>query len=195
MNSARTIVSILDDVEEAASEKGSVSVDDVVQSIGDRAYGPLIMLPALLEITPIGALPLVPSFLALLIVIFAGQVALGRKCLWLPEHLGKRSAPAERVEEARKKLQSIAQKLDDWFRYRLPWLTSTPSTRFAAGCCILLCLTVPPLEIVPFASTLPMAAIAVFGLAMTVRDGLLMLLAYLLMGAAVTGAVFIAAST
>jgi hypothetical protein len=43
-----------------------------------------------------------------------------------------------------------------------------------------LCLTVPPLELVPFASTAPMAAIAAFGLGMTLRDGLLMGLGFVL---------------
>jgi hypothetical protein len=43
-----------------------------------------------------------------------------------------------------------------------------------------LCLTVPPLEFIPFASTAPMAAIAAFGLAMTLRDGLLMALGFVL---------------
>jgi hypothetical protein len=35
----------------------------------------------------------------------------------------------------------------------------------------------PPLELLPFASTAPMAAIATFGLALLVRDGVLMLVA------------------
>lgn len=55
----------------------------------------------------------------------------------------------------------------------------------AAGLCILLALTVPPLELLPFATTAPMAAIAAFGLALLVRDGLLMVIATLLAGAAV----------
>ena len=49
--------------------------------------------------------------------------------------------------------------------------------------------TVPPLELVPFASSAPMIAIAAFGLAITVRDGVLMLVALCLAGAATgTGA-------
>jgi hypothetical protein len=36
------------------------------------------------------------------------------------------------------------------------------------------------LELLPFATTVPMAAIASFGLAMTLRDGLLMALGFLI---------------
>ena len=49
----------------------------------------------------------------------------------------------------------------------------------------LLALTVPPLELLPFASSAPMAAIAMFGLALLVHDGALMIAAWLLAGMAV----------
>lgn len=47
----------------------------------------------------------------------------------------------------------------------------------AAVIVIVLCRTVPPLEFFPFASSAQMLAIAAFGLALTVRDGALMLAA------------------
>ena len=57
--------------------------------------------------------------------------------------------------------------------------------KVAAVMILLLCLTVPPLEFLPFASSAPMLAIAAFGLALTVRDGLLMLIATALSVAAI----------
>jgi len=57
--------------------------------------------------------------------------------------------------------------------------------RLSAVACILLALTVPPLELLPFASSAPMAAIAMFGLALLVHDGALMIAAWLLAGMAV----------
>jgi hypothetical protein len=52
--------------------------------------------------------------------------------------------------------------------------------RFAAILMIFLCLSVPPLERLPFATTVPMAAIASFGLALTLCDRLLRLLGFLI---------------
>ena len=46
-------------------------------------------------------------------------------------------------------------------------------------------MTVPPLEVLPFASSAPMLATAAFGLALLVRDGLLMTIATVLAGVAV----------
>lgn len=52
----------------------------------------------------------------------------------------------------------------------------------AALAVIALCIMVPPLELLPFAAVIPMLAIAIIGLAVMVRDGVLMLVG---LGAAV----------
>lgn len=180
----RSIDAILDDIDEAADCNEEVSIADVMQHVGSRAFGPLIAFPALLAVSPLGAIPTVPTILAVTSAIFAVQVAAGRKDLWMPDALGQRSISAEQVHNARRRLQPWADRLDRWFHARLPLLSRTVSTRIAAACCLLLCLTVPPLEMVPFAAAIPLAVVTCFGLAMALRDGLLMLLAYLLMAAA-----------
>jgi hypothetical protein len=47
----------------------------------------------------------------------------------------------------------------------------------AAGLCVLVALTIPPLEVVPFAGAVPWVAIAAFGLALIVNDGILAMIA------------------
>ena len=54
----------------------------------------------------------------------------------------------------------------------------------AAAVVVGLCLLVPPSELIPFAAIVPMAAIALLGLALTVRDGVVMLLGFLCAAAA-----------
>jgi hypothetical protein len=109
----------------------------------------------------------------------------GRKHLWLPGFLAARSISAEKACKSTSKLRRLAGWLDRTFHGRLPNFTKGSFVRIAAGLCILLALTVPPLEILPFATTAPMAAIAAFGLALLVRDGLLMIIATVLAVAAV----------
>lgn len=82
------------------------------------------------------------------------------------------------------KLRGIAHWLDEHSHGRFETLTEGAWLRIAAGIVIALCFTVPPLEFIPFASSAPMLAIAAFGLALTVRDGLLMVLALVVAGAA-----------
>ncbi|WP_210270032.1 exopolysaccharide biosynthesis protein [Aureimonas mangrovi] len=169
---------ILDELKKAADRGESVSLGDVTEAFGSRSYGPFLMLPALLEISPIGGIPGVPTVLAAIVVLFAGQMAFGREHLWLPGWIEKRAVSSQRVRKAADKVRPIGDWMDRWFHGRLPMLTSRPFELGAAIACILLALTVPPLEFLPFASTAPMAAIAAFGLALLVRDGLLMIVAY-----------------
>ena len=175
---------ILDRLRDVANDEEQVPIGDVVEAMGARSFGPFIMLPALIEISPLGAVPGVPTFLALVIAITAAQLLFGRDHLWLPGFVRNRSAKSEKVLKAVDRLRPIAEWMDRWFHGRMKRLTSGPFPRIAAACVIALAMTVPPLEFIPFASTAPMAAIAAFGLALIVRDGLLMLIAGVLTVAA-----------
>lgn len=172
-----TVGEILDCLDEVAEERDRVSVEDIVSAIGSRSYGPFLLLPALLEITPLGAVPGVPTMLAIIIAIVAIQMLFGRGHIWLPGFIRHRAVSAEKVEQSSQKLRGIAAFLDKWFHGRMKALTHGVPVRVAALLIIALCATVPPLEVLPFASSGPMLAIAAFGLALMVRDGLLMLIA------------------
>ncbi|MBL4792894.1 exopolysaccharide biosynthesis protein [Citromicrobium bathyomarinum] len=168
---------ILDRLRQLADDRDKVSIGNILDCIGDRSYGPALLIPALIEISPIGGIPGVPTFLALIVAITAGQLLWGKEHLWLPGFVQKRSVSAKSMHKAADKLDGVARWMDKWFHGRMQWVVRQPGPRIAAGIVLLLCLTVPPLEFVPFASTAPMAAIAAFGLALLVRDGLLMLIA------------------
>jgi hypothetical protein len=174
------VADILDRLEECARSEERVSIGDVVGTFGSRSYGPFLLVPALTEISPLGGIPGLPTAIAAVIILFAAQIAFGRAHIWLPGFIAKRSLSSDRLKKAVRKLRPIGRWTDRWFHGRLPTLTSGPFVRFAAAACILLALTVPPLELLPFATTAPMAAIAAFGLAMLVRDGALMIVALLL---------------
>ena len=172
-----SVCDILNKLREIADSKDKVSIADVLDAIGDRSYGPAIMIPALIEMSPIGGIPGLPTFLALIIAITAAQLLFGKEHLWLPGFVQRRSVSGEKLHKAADKLNGIARRLDKWFHGRMPRFVKNPWPRIAAGVVILLCCTVPPLELLPFASTAPMLAIAAFGLALLARDGLLMLIA------------------
>lgn len=180
----KNVGEILDRIEEIADE-GDVSLGHVAETLGHRAHGPFLMIPAMIDISPVGSIPGLPSVLAVVIVITAAQLLFGGKHLWLPGFLARRSISAEKAKKATGKLRGVARLLDMWFHGRLPALTRGPFVRVAAAFVILLAFTVPPLELFPLATTAPMAAIAAFGLALLVRDGLLMVIAIILAGVAV----------
>ena len=168
---------ILDCLDERADAAEHVSVADIIGSFGKRTFGPAMMLPALVELTPIGAIPGVPTFLAAIIVLVALQKLLGRSSIWLPGFIGNRCVSSEKLRGAIAKLRRLAGFTDRHFHGRLQWLTRAPFSLMAAAIVVLLAATVPFLEVLPFASSGPMLAIAMFGLAILVRDGVLMVAA------------------
>lgn len=176
----KNIGGILDRLEELAGQDDQVSLGKVTEALGSRSHGPFLLVPALIEISPVGGIPGVPTVLAAIIILFAGQLLIGRDHMWLPGFLARRSVSSDRTRKATGKLRPLARFMDRWFHGRLPKLTEGPAVRVAAALCILLACTVPPLEVLPFASSAPMLAIAAFGLALLVRDGLLMMIATVL---------------
>lgn len=161
----------------ANAHRDPVELGEAVEAFGKRSVGPFLLVPALIEVSPIGGIPAVPTLLAIIIALSAAQILFGRDHIWLPGFLERRHVKGDKVVKAADKLAGVGRWMDRWFHGRLKWLTGPPFDRIAAGMCILLCATVPPLELIPFASTAPMAAIAAFGLALLVRDGVLMAVA------------------
>ncbi|MCP1170238.1 exopolysaccharide biosynthesis protein [Limimaricola litoreus] len=179
-SSSRAVEDILDRLEQEGRDDDRATVGDVTGALGDRGFGPFLFVPALIEISPIGGVPGVPTLLALIIALFAVQIVMQRDEMWLPGFLENRSVSGDKLAKSADKLRGIGRWLDRWFHGRLEALTGPKASRIAGIAVLILCLTVPPLELVPFASTAPMAAIAAFGLAMTLRDGVLMALGFVL---------------
>lgn len=171
------VADTLDCLDRLAAEQERVSVARIMAAFGTRSYGPMIMLPAMLELTPVGAIPGVPTFLAATIMVIAAQKMIGRPRPWLPSVMANRTVAGDKLAAASAKLRPLASRMDRIFTRRLKFMTRAPFSQIAAGLVILLCLTVPLLELLPFASSVPMLTIAGFGVAVLVRDGVAMIAA------------------
>ena len=180
---------ILDELERHGRDD-EVSVGTIRHEIGDKSFGALIVLPAVLEISPLGGIPGVPTFLATFILLIAAQVAWGRSHLWLPDVIENRSVGGDKLCKAVGFLRRPARWIDRTFHDRLTRFTTPHFDKVVAVVCIVLALTVPPLEVLPFATTLPMAAIALLGLALLFDDGLMVLIGLLLAALAVGAGVY-----
>ena len=173
----QNVNAILDRLEQC-SRGETASVGELADSLGHRSYAPFLIVPALVDISPVGAVPGLPTVLAAVIFLAAAQIILGREHLWLPGFVERRTLRADRLRRAIGKMRPAANWMDRTFHRRLPGLTKGPFIRGAGLACMMMTLLVPPLELLPLATTAPMAAIAMFGLALLVRDGALMIAAY-----------------
>lgn len=105
---------ILDYLRETAEGGDDVSVGDVVAASGDRGYGPLLFVPALIDISPIGGIPKLPKLLAAIMALVAGQIVLGCEAMWLPSLLRRRSVSVDTMSRTTDKLRPVARWLGRW---------------------------------------------------------------------------------
>jgi len=157
---------------------GRVSVADLMDTIGERSFGPLLLVPSLIAVSPVGAIPGLPAITSVVIVLVAGQILLGHEHFWIPSWLGRRSIDARKLESGLQKFRPVARFIDHLLLPRLPWLTRGPFFFAIALFCLLIGLVTPVLELVPLGGIPPNAAVVAFSLAIIARDGVWALLAF-----------------
>lgn len=178
MAAAMNLTAVLDHLDDKAGGQ-TITIDQIIQSFEERGYGPLLLSLALLELLPTGAIPGVPTLVAILVVLIAGQLLLGRTRPWVPGKLGAKGFSHEKFKAGREKLRPFTSKCDRFIKPRFPMLTTGLMNRLVAGICIVLALSLPPLELIPFASSAPAFAIALLAMGLSAKDGLFVLLGML----------------
>lgn len=168
---------ILDRIVEAA-DRDQVSVEMILDAVGRRSFGPILLLAGLVTLAPIiGDIPGVPTMMGVLVLLTGGQLLLGRRSFWLPRALLDRSLADDKVHRAVSWLRRPARWIDRILRPRLPMFVRGAATHVIALICIAIALVMPPMELVPFSANGAGFALTVFGLALIGRDGLLALVA------------------
>lgn len=162
---------VVNSIIELGEKHEKVSVADIQGEIGQRSFGPFLFIPAIFEISPLGGVPGVPTFLGLIVAITAIQMVFGRSHFWLPGFISKRSIKGQRIKPAMHKIRPAIRFIDKGLRPRLQAITKKPWNRAVAGLCVICTMTVPALELLPFASTGPFVGIALIGLGLSGHDG------------------------
>ncbi len=174
---AETVMSDVLDHFVENTEGDKVSLGDLLRALDTRSFGPLLLVPALIALSPVGAVPGMSIVTGSLIILIAGQMFFTRHP-WLPSRLLNFSFPRTRLEDAVKKIQPWVKWMERALGQRLVFLTKTPADYVIAVISILLALTFYPLALLPGAVALPSFTIALLAVALTARDGLLALLGF-----------------
>ncbi|MBQ0742922.1 MAG: exopolysaccharide biosynthesis protein [Pseudomonas sp.] len=174
---------LFDCIDQAAEENGRVSWSAIMDEVGRRSFGPLLLLGGLTVLAPIiGDLPGVPTLIGMVVLLIAVQLLLGRHNFWLPGFMLNRSVPKDKLHKALTWLKKPARFIDKLLSPRLAVLTRGPMVRVIAVVCLGIALAMPVMEIVPFSANLAGIALTAFGLALIARDGLLALIALVFTG-------------
>lgn len=159
------------------TEGDEVSIRQLMQAVGRRAYGPVLLLLGFIAISPLTIIPGANWLVATITLIFSLQIVIGRRTPWLPKRALDFSFKREMLVKGAKSGQKFAHMVDALVRPRLTFLTAAPFVQIVGLLCVLAALVTYPLGIVPFGPLLPGLAVLLFGLALTARDGVVVLLA------------------
>ncbi|ETX29433.1 exopolysaccharide biosynthesis protein [Roseivivax isoporae] len=183
------LTEVISELERSArqSDDHSVRVGELIDALDERGYGAALAVLPLIELSPLGGIPGFPTLLALTLAIITVRLLLGYEHLWAPRWLRRRSLNSNRVITSMEWLKPVSSRIDARLHRRMSRFAGPAGRRAACIVILGLLLTVPPLEIVPFATSGPMIVIALFGLAMLFGDGLLMLLGFIGAAIAVAG--------
>ena len=173
----KSLNDVLDVLREAA-EGETVSVQDVLEHVGTRSFAPLLLVPALILISPISGIPGTPTIGAIVILLIAGQAVFGREHLWLPGFVQRQHLSGPKFRRALDRLQGPVNFIDRHTHTRLSLLAHRPLSFIAISACVALAAIMPLLELFPMVTSIAATAIAFLALGLMVSDGVLMILGY-----------------
>lgn len=151
-----------------------ISVRDIFEAMGDRAFGALMLVFALPNVIPTP--PGTSVILGGPLIFLTAQLALGLKP-WLPRFIADRSM-------TRADFASLAGRISPWLaraerllKPRMRFLVRPPLEHVVGIVCFILAviLTLP----IPLGNMLPALAICLFALAILERDGLFAILGHI----------------
>lgn len=176
----KTLGDIVEEITQAGDDEETIAVRDIMESVGQRSFGPLLLVPGLVLLSPLSGMPGVPTLGAVVVLLIAGQMLLGREYFWVPQFIMRRTVRRQRMSKAGRVLAPVARVVDMLVKPRLVALTRPPVNYLMAVACMLIALMMPPFEAIPFANVVTAAGITAFGLALIAHDGVLVVLAFTL---------------
>ena len=180
----QSLQDLLKRIREISQNKEDISVGEIMETVGGRSYGPLLLLAGLVTLAPvIGDIPGIPTILGAIVFLFSAQLLYGKEHFWLPKFLLNRSVSGKKLKKGIEWLESPARIIDKLLKPRFTLLVKDTAVYAIALMCLLIASVMPIMEFVPFSANAAGAALTVFGLALIARDGLLLLLALLLTAA------------
>jgi|JI8StandDraft_2_1071088.scaffolds.fasta_scaffold06191_2 hypothetical protein len=160
----------------ARESGGKVALRDIVTTLGETSFAALVLVFALLLVSPLSAIPLATTVFCLTIAAVVVQMVLGRRHVWLPGFLLDRQLPVVRLLAALAWLDKPARWLERCLRARLGLLVEPPLGRLPKLVVLSATLCSPMLEVIPGSGTSLGAAITLFGGGLLARDGLFVVL-------------------
>jgi hypothetical protein len=176
VQSLATILLHLKDVLRARTDEDRVSVKTLVETMEKGSFPVLLLLPALLLVSPLSAIPGATSLFGLFIATLLLQYIVGRKQIWLPQFLLAKTFSIPPLLKSLNWLDRPVSKLERLLKPRFRWLFLSPFAQIPVALVLLAALCAPLMEVIPGSGTSVGAAICVFCAGLLARDGVFVVL-------------------
>lgn len=170
-SSPHSVSEVLERLEQMGNG-GDATVKELLSAFGETSFVPMLMVPAILLISPLSGIPFFSSICGITIALVALQMVVRRKHLWLPGFVERRRIKGPQLQAGMRRLRWFGQWLDRHSRRRLGVLVRPPVGLLVQALPVAAGLIVPFLEALPFSSSLIGAATLCFAISFLARDGL-----------------------
>jgi hypothetical protein len=160
--------------DQAGADRVALAV--MVGAMQKRSFPVLLLLPALLLVSPLSAIPGATTVFGLTIAALLAQYLLGRSQIWLPQFILRKSFHAARLERAIDWLHRPVGRLEILLRPRMGWVFSRPLALVPVVLVLAAALCAPLMEVIPGSGTSVGAAICMFCAGLLARDGVFVVL-------------------
>lgn len=179
------LTSLLDSIEkrveqDGPSPEGKLSLKEILEVVGRRAYGPMLLIIGILSVSPLSMIPGSTWAFAVLTLLVAIQMAFNKRHPWLPKSALRASFPETKIQATLKKVRPFTKGIDKVVRPRLEFLAGEPWLAMIALVAIAAALITFPLSFIPLAPFIPGVTIILIGLGITARDGVVLGIAMLI---------------
>lgn len=111
-NAPQNMTELLMQLEKAGEKGQTVDIQTMVEAVGEHSFGVLLLVPGLVVLSPLSGISGLPSVFALMVVLIAGQLLIGRSCFWLPQWMLRRKASRGKFDNAMRFLYRLAHFID-----------------------------------------------------------------------------------
>lgn len=163
----------------AATAKDTVTVRDLLDHFGERAFGALLLVFAVPN-----ALPMPPGVSVLMgapLIFISFQLMIGRPSLWLPKAITNRGVPKATFVAMSLRVLPILRRLELVVKPRFQRIFSLVGDRLIGAMTFILAVVI--FLPVPFGNMLPAFAMVAFGFGLVEFDGVAVVAGWVIAGA------------
>jgi hypothetical protein len=165
------------DIIEGAGQADKVTIGDLQDAFGRRAFGPFLLVPALIAILPVvGALPGVSVGTALADLAVSAALALGHKRVNLPGWARRMAVARKPLRQSIKLIRPVSRWAGKVVKPRLQHVVNGQTRLLTGALAVVLSSLMLVGSLVPGGSVVPALGMILLSLGLTSQDGVLILL-------------------